>query len=232
MLDKNKWINLIAEAQRCPLSDERIVEIISEYANSGEILSLTEHNTADVPSTGGPSSLSTLITPLFLVQAGFIVPKLGVPGRPAGGLDTLAQISGYKINMSENEIKNSISKCHYAHFISSGRYAPLDLDVFLLRKKNSALALPSLVIASILSKKIAVGIKNICLDIRIANHGNFGSNFTQGRLNAKQFIRISKILKLRSICFLTDANTPFQPYIGRGEALWALHNIFTENYCS
>ncbi len=60
---------------------------------------------ADVASTGGPSSLSTLLSPLFLRAGGAVVPKLGVPGRPAGGIDCLAQIPGYRTELSAQEVE-------------------------------------------------------------------------------------------------------------------------------
>jgi pyrimidine-nucleoside phosphorylase len=36
------------------------------------------------------------------------------------------------------------------------------------------------------------------------------------------------LLGIQSKCFLTDASIPYQPFIGRGEALIAVHNIFRD----
>lgn len=224
--EKNKWVEIIEDAKKSPLTDQQIADLAIKFSNSGEVISLPFQNTADVPSTGGPSSLSTILTPLLLVKAGFVVPKLGVPGRPAGGLDTLSQLKGYKTEFSQRELREILLKTNYVHFISSEKFAPLDLEVFLLRKEIGAVAVPGLVIASLLSKKIALDVKNIGLDVRVAPHGNFGHNFDTSRLNARQFIRVAQLLDRRAICVLTDANLPFQPFIGRGEALWALHEVF------
>ncbi|MBB6328264.1 pyrimidine-nucleoside phosphorylase [Algoriphagus iocasae] len=206
-----------------------IAQLALHLANSGNILNLSKSNKilADIPSTGGPSSLSTLITPLFLRQIGYTVPKLGVPGRPAGGIDVLAQIKGYNINPDSTTLKEWLQESDYVHFIGGDNYAPLDRQLFKYRKSIKRIGIPALVVASILSKKIAVGLQTTGLDIRVSDFGNFGSDWETAKRNAQLFIDVARILNIRATCFLTNANNPFQPYIGRGEALLALREIFT-----
>ena len=108
----------------------------------------------------------TLLTPLYLRAAGAIVPKLGVPGRPAGGIDCLGQIPGYRTELSVREILQIIDASGYAHFLAKGRMAPLDGRMFKLRQAMNAQTIPSLVAGSLLSKKLAVGVKHAGLDIR------------------------------------------------------------------
>ena len=221
------WPAAIKSIAANGLSDEEIAALAEEYARSGVRFDFGTMPTADVASTGGPSSLSTLLTPLFLVQAGFFVPKLGVPGRPAGGVDALAQIPDYKICYEPHEIRQVVEACGYAHFISAGTFAPLDASTFGVRQALGAQAVPELVIASLLSKKLAVGINAVGLDVRIAPHGNFGQDFAAGKANAKRFVRVAQLLGIRALCILTDGTLPFQPFIGRGEALWAIEKILS-----
>jgi len=221
------WVKRFEAAKLNGLSDAEVADLTETYAYSGKTLSFEEENTADIASTGGPSSLSTLLTPLMLVAAGWIDPKLGVPGRPAGGLDVLAQIPGYRINLDSSEIRQILNQCGYAHFASSGAFAPLDAETFKIRQIIDAQTVPELVTASLLSKKFAIGVQKIGLDVRVAPHGNFGRNFSEAKSNAKRFIRVAKILDRSAICLLTDGTYPFQPFIGRGESLWALKNIFS-----
>lgn len=206
------------------MADEEVAAFARRLADSGENLSWT-HPTADVASTGGPSSLSTLLCPLFLRSMGWTVPKLGVPGRPAGGLDVLAQIPGYRTDLSGEEVRQVVESCGYAHFESGQRLAPLDSQLFRFRQSVGAQAVPSLVIASLLAKKIAVGVQSVGLDIRVAQHGNFGHSWDEARENAARFCRVAKILGLLPTCILTDAKQPYQPFIGRGEALVALFRV-------
>jgi len=220
-------LKLIDHARYHQLNDSEIIDLATGLANSGELIKNENDITyCDIPSTGGPSSLSTLLCPLFLTVFGGKVLKLAVPGRPAGGVDVLAQIRGYKVNLSISELHEWVSQNRYVHFLADDSFAPLDSMLFSLRKANNALNVPAFVIASILSKKIAVGIKNIGLDIRVSNFGNFGNTFKEARTNAIQFNSVARALNIKSRCFLTNGDIPQQPYIGRGESILALNRIF------
>ncbi len=197
-------------------------------AASGQQLSF-DFPTYDIPSTGGPSSLSTIICPLILSAMGYKVPKLGVPGRPAGGIDTMAQIPGYRHNLTEHEVRNVLAQCGYAHFLADESFAPLDRKLFMFRRKTGNVAIPSLAVASLLSKKLAAGVDNVLLDVRVAPHGNFGSNFDEARNNSTLFCKAADALGIKAGCVLSDARQPYQPYIGRCEALLALYMIVQDS---
>lgn len=210
------------------VTDEDIVYLTETLANSGDVLAFSEQQqTSDVASTGGPSSLSTLLCPLYLRELNVVVPKLGVPGRPAGGIDVLGQLSGYSVQLSRDEIERVLSQCGYVHILADQNYAPLDAALFAYRQKAGAQNVPPLAIASLLSKKMAMGLKCVGLDVRVAEHGNFGKNWEEARLNARRFCRVAKLAGIRATCFLTDGSIPYQPYIGRSESLVALSEVFS-----
>jgi thymidine phosphorylase len=218
---------LIASAGQKPWHSEDMRYLAEVLAHSGRKLSFsTDQSAADVASTGGPSSLSTLLCPLYLRTWGFVVPKLGVPGRPAGGIDVLAQLRGYKIDLTAKEVREVIDRCGYAHFLAGAEFAPLDAALFRFRQKIGAKNIPALAVASILSKKIACGVKFAGLDVRTASHGNFGSNFAEAADAARAFCAAAAAAEVTPVAFLTDARTPYQPFIGRGESLIALREIF------
>lgn len=207
------------------VEDADIVRLADVMARSGHCLEQQPLH-ADVASTGGPGSLSTLLCPLFLRSAGRTVPKLGVPGRPAGGIDTLASIPGFRAHLSHREVSSTLDECGYAHFLADQQWVPLDSLLFSYRQRAGAQALAPLVIASLLAKKVAAGISEFGVDIRVAPHGNFGTDFSTARENAKRLIRVAKGLQMVATCFLTDSALPSQPYIGRGEALMAIAALF------
>ena len=204
---------------------EEIVSLTEMLAYSGELLPKDE-NVVDIPSTGGPSSLSTILCPLYLSSIGLEVRKLGVSGRPAGGLDVLYQIPGYRTKYNFEEIKNIIAlRIPYFHFESAGTFAPLDAVLFKYRKQLSSINIPQLAIASLLSKKIAMGISNINLDVRAAKFGNFGQTFDECLENAEKFCKVAACFQIAAKCTVSDATIPYQPYIGRREALIAIYNL-------
>jgi len=201
-------------------------ELARILAASGSTLSVRADVVADVASTGGPTSLSTLISPLYLRAGGAVVPKLGVPGRPAGGIDCLAQVRGYRTELSVSEVSEIVHDSGYAHFLAKGDMAPLDGKMFKLRQAMGAQGIPTLVAASLLSKKLAVGVKHAGLDIRVAPHGNFGNDWPTAEENARLFVRAARMLGIDATPVLTDGRYPYQPYLGRRESLIALDEIF------
>ena len=210
------------------MTNSEIARLALILGRSGEVTSFRlGSRVADLASTGGPSSLSTLLGPLYLCSMGCCVPKLGVPGRPAGGVDTLAQIPGYNIFLTSSDVSGCMEQCGYAHFLANEDYAPLDARLFRYRQKVGAQNIPELAIASILAKKVSVGLERSGLDIRVAPHGNFGRSWHEARSNAHRYRETAAILEIDAVCMLTDATVPFQPYLGRGESLLALHYVFS-----
>ena len=209
------------------MTDEDIALLATTLAQSkcSEPIS-AEQRTADLASTGGPSSLSTVLGPLYLRSLGWNVPKLGVPGRPAGGVDILAQIPGYRVRLTRGEVKKCIERCGYAHFLADGSHAPLDARFFRFRQTVGAQNVPELAIGSILAKKVAVGLERAGLDVRVAPHGNFGATWEEARRNGRRFERVASILGIEAKSILTDATRPYQGFVGRGEALLALRHLF------
>jgi len=220
--------HLIAAFRDPNIEDKDVAYLAMRLAESGHRLTHSETRPiADVPSTGGPSSLSTLLSPLVLVIAGAAVPKLGVPGRPAGGIDTLVCIPGFNPDLTPSDVRRCLATCGYAHFLAGNVFAPLDAILFVYRRRVGATNVPQLAIASLLSKKIAVGVSHVMLDVRVGPHTNFGSTWDEARDNSYRFIRVARILGISATCFLTEATVPYQPFIGRGESLVALARIFS-----
>lgn len=203
----------------------RLAEVL---ARSGPVLESRDRPGADLASTGGPGSLSTLLCPLYLAARGFDVPKLGVPGRPAGGVDVLAQLPGYRIALDPDDIARVLAQCGYAHFLAEDTFAPLDAALFRYRQTVGAQSIPGLAAASLLAKKIACDIRFAGLDVRVAPHGNFGKDFTEAARSARIFCDAARRGGIHAVAVLTEARTPYQPFIGRGEALLALSRIFSE----
>lgn len=207
----------------CPTPDD-VARLGLALASSGERLSwpLGSGITADVASTGGPGSLSTLIAPIALRALGNRVPKMAVPGRPAGSIDTLGTLPGYRTRLSPREVRDQMASVGFAHFQADERFAPMDADLFSYRRAVGAVDIPMLVAASLLSKKIAVGVQRVGLDVRVGPHGNFGRTATEARANARLFCASARLVGIEAVAFLTAGPTPQQPWIGRGESLLAL----------
>ncbi len=218
---------IIADGLGGLLGAAEIAELACRLAQSGQTLDPGGNNTADLASTGGPSSLSTLFGPLLLVAGGWRVPKLGVVGRPAGGIDVMSLIPGYRTELSNAEARAVLDRCGYVHVMVGPTHAPADRHLFNMRRARGAQAVPALVVASLLAKKLAMGVRTVVLDVRAAPRGNFGATFAEARGNASLFCSVSRSLEIEASCVVTDASAPYQPFVGRGEALIALDDVMS-----
>lgn len=215
---------LLVEAARCgPWAAGEVARLAAHLAASGERVDWSDScKTADVASTGGPASLSTLLSPLMLRAEGCRVVKLAVPGRPAGAIDSLGTIPGYRVQLSTDEVRSVVAVCGFAHFLADDRFAPLDAALYQFRRRNGAVATPTLAAASLLAKKVAVGVRLVGLDVRIGSHGNFGVSRPEARANAAVFCAAAHLLGIDAVAFLGIEDGPAQPWIGRGESLVAV----------
>ena len=226
--DDKDIARLVRHVSRNNLEPHEVASLATKLADSGSSLPASAKATADIPSTGGSSSLSTLVCPLFLRLKGFVVPKLAVPGRPAGGIDVLATIPGYETDLSRVEVVRCLDQCQYAHFLAGNEFVPLDARMFRIRQQLGAQDNPYLTAASLISKKLAASVNQVRLDVRVGPHGNFGRTLDDARTNARIFNSVATMVGLDSGCYLTDARFVYQPYIGRGEALVALDELFND----
>jgi len=221
------WIH---QARTGTLTDDGIAQLAQTLAASGARLRSRDRS-ADLASTGGPGSISTIWGPAALVATGSSVAKLGVPGRPAGGIDVLRQIEGYRSNLDERAAEKVLDQCGYVHLLAGTRFAPMDAAMFAYRQRNGAQDIPALAIASLLSKKLATGTGNAGLEVRAGPHGNFGADRGAAVENAERYCRAADLLGLRGVCFVTDGTQLQQPYLGRGEALLALSLLLDGREC-
>jgi len=223
----DKWIS---DARRGKMDDGDIARLAEFLASSGERLPFLA-GSADLASTGGPGSISTLWAPATLVAMGATVAKLGVPGRPAGGVDVLMQLQGYRTDFDAAEAGAILQRCGYVHLLAGTQFAPADAALFSYRQKIGAQDIPALAIASLLSKKLSTGTAFAGLEVRIALHGNFGPDRASAAHNALRYCNVARMLGITGTCFLTDGTTPQQPYLGRGEALLAVSRLLTGAEC-
>lgn len=211
---------VVAVARRGGHAPEEVAELARVLASSGSVRA-RETDCADVASTGGPGSLSTLVSPLAMRQLGLRVPKIAVPGRPAGGIDTLGTVRGYRTVMDAGAFDQVLDACGYAHALAGADLTPADGLLFAHRQQVGAQQVPELVVASLLAKKIAAGLTRVVLDVRVGPGGNLGSSREQAALGSAMFVEAAAAAGIRAVCVLSDSAALRQPFVGRGEALVA-----------
>lgn len=206
------------------VDDQQLVELTNAIANSAPWVAFQEkkHPFTDIPSTGGPSSMSTIFGPMMLALCGADILKVSEKGVPAGAIDVFQCIPGYRAELVFDEVKDLLSKTTYVHISQGTSFAPADKKLIAIRRRERLMECPDLAIASLLAKKICVGLRTFVLDVRVGPSGNVG-DLDRATEMAKKFVRIAGNFGIKCRCVLTDLRfQPQSPYLGRGEALRGL----------
>lgn len=231
ILEQLSSTDAVAAASAC----ERLVDIVQEreltpdeiaqgaehIAASGAIMLIpsSEGGVADVPSSGAPGSLSTLLCPYLLVACGIRVPKISASGSVAGGIDTLGLLPGFKTMLEEREALELLDKVGTFHTQQSPQLCPTDGLLIGVRRKREMMANPSLAAMSLLSKKIAVPGTRVVLDFRVGIEGNIGADFLTASHAARLLLAAAKTLKISIVVALTDNRSSPTTALGRLESL-------------
>ena len=147
----------------------------------------------DKHSTGGVGDkVSLTLAPLW-VAMGFKVPMisgrgLGITG---GTLDKLESIPGYRVDLSEEELRRCLEDV--GCFISgqTGEVAPADRYLYALRDETATVASVPLITGSILSKKLAEGIEALVMDVKCGS-GAFMKTRVEAEALADSLVRVGE----------------------------------------
>lgn len=206
---------------------EEIAEVASAIAESGRRVRLPSELApfADVASTGGPGSLTTLITPFLMSAVGVRVPKVSASGSIAGAIDTFAVLPGFRSQLDSKQFLTALSESGIAHTLQTDDFCPVDGLLIRMRRSRGLMACPELAAASLLAKKLAIPGTAVAFDFRVGESGNIGNGEDEARRSAQLFGEVSKHLGLRITILLTDNDTLPSTSLGRLESLHLFYEI-------
>jgi pyrimidine-nucleoside phosphorylase len=151
------------------LSEQETFDLTEIFIESGEIIKFDDINYVDKHSTGGIGDKTTLIVAPIVAACG--IPILKMSGRglghTGGTIDKLESIKDFKINLSIDEIKENLLKNKIVLVGQSANIVPMDKKIYLLRDVTATVESIELIAVSIMSKKIALGAKNIVIDLKV-----------------------------------------------------------------
>lgn len=209
-------------------TDEEVVNLTNAMAQSGEVLDLGE-DVYDKHSTGGvPGNKVSLIIVPIIAAAGLFIPKTSTRAitSPSGTADSMEVLAN--VAFSKEQVL-SILKGGKVGIFWGGALdsAPADNALINIEKQINMDPFP-LMIASIICKKMAMGVKKLVLDIPCGK----GTKFPQlddGREFAHRFKKIAKMVGIEVVCLLTSAQQPVGHAVGPAlearEALRLLRDI-------
>ena len=163
----------------------------------------------DKHSTGGVGDKVSLILAPLAASCGLKVPMMSGRGlgHSGGTLDKLESISGFNVHLSQEQFKFILGKIGCAMIGQSEKIAPADKKLYSLRDVTGTVECIPLIVASILSKKLAEGSEGLVLDVKVGN-GAFMKTRDQARKLAKTLIQVAGKMGLPCRALLTDMNQP------------------------
>jgi len=184
---------------------------------SGEVLDLADVSgpKVDKHSTGGVGDKLSLVAGPIAAAAGVRVPMVSGRGlgHTGGTLDKLEAIPGLRTDLPPEEMRRVVSDVGLSIVGQSPRMAPADLRMYALRDVTATVDCVPLIVASILSKKLAAGLDALVLDVKVGR-GAFMGDLGRARILARALATTASGLGLRSTAVLTDMDTPLGLAVG------------------
>jgi pyrimidine-nucleoside phosphorylase len=196
--------------------------------DSGERLdfSAIDLPVADKHSTGGVGDKTSLLIAPLAAACGVAVPMISGRGlgHTGGTLDKLEAISGYNVNLSTAELKKIIGKCGYAMSGQTKRLVPADRKLYALRDATATIESIPLIVASIMSKKLAEGLDALVLDVKTGT-GAFMEEESDARKLAKALVKTGSNFGVKTEALLTDMNQPLGKFVGNALEVYECLNL-------
>jgi pyrimidine-nucleoside phosphorylase len=166
------------------LNSRETGDLTGAMMRSGRVLAYPPHSPpkVDKHSTGGIGDKTSLILAPLLACDELWVPMisgrgLGITG---GTLDKLESIPGFNVNLSEPEALGQLERIGLFMIGQTADICPADKKLYALRDVTGTVPSQALIVASIMSKKLAESLDRLVLDVK------FGSGaFMQTRSDAE-----------------------------------------------
>ena len=162
---------------------------------------------SDKHSTGGVGDKVSLILAPILAACGIYVPMISGRGlgHTGGTLDKFDSIPGYNTQPSVDIFRKVVKEVGCAIIGQTSKLAPADKKLYSIRDITGTIESIPLITSSILSKKIASGLKNLVLDIKLGN-GSFNKTKDVALMLAESLVSVAKQAGLQCEAVLTDMN--------------------------
>ena len=199
------------------LNADEAAFLTEEMLHSGEVLDFSEIDApkADKHSTGGVGDKTSLIIAPLAAACGVAVPMISGRGlgHTGGTLDKLESIPGYNVNLPFAEFKKTIKTCGFAMSGQTAEIAPADKKLYALRDATATVDYIPLIVASIMSKKLAEGLDALVLDVKTGT-GAFMPTFEKARELAAALVATGTKCRIQTTAVISDMNQPLGKFVG------------------
>ena len=199
------------------MSDREVSALTDCMIASGSTIDLSDLPglKVDKHSTGGVGDKTSLIAAPIAAAAGVVVPMISgrALGHTGGTLDKLESIPGFRTNLTIEEFRAQLKTTGLAFIGQTEELAPADGKLYALRDATATVESLPLIASSIMSKKIAVGLNALVLDVKVGT-GAFVKRQVDARRLAQLMVGIGRRLDKKVVALITDMNQPLGYAVG------------------
>lgn len=198
------------------LSTAETAALTQAMRDSGETWDLSDlAPVVDKHSTGGVGDKVTLVLAPLVAAAGARVAMMSGRGlgHTGGTLDKLAAIPGFRTDLDQKRVREALVKVGAALFAQTDAIAPADRILYSLRDVTGTVESISLIVASILSKKLASGTTGIVFDVKTGD-GAFLKTVDESRELGRALVDTSRVAGRQSTGWITDMSRPLGRAVG------------------
>jgi len=196
------------------LDDEEVANLTKATVNEGKKLKFAKKIVADKHCIGGvPNNRTTMLITPILAAAGLTMAKTSSRAitSPAGTADTMEVLA--KVDFEVKKIKQIVNKTN-ACIVWNGSMDIAGADSRLIKVRHPLRLDPEgLLVASILSKKMAVGATHLIIDIPVGKHAKIKTKKEASKLK-RRFIKIANLAGIKTKVIITNGSQPIGNGIG------------------
>ncbi len=212
------------------LDDAETVALTEAMLHSGSVLELAGVSgvKVDKHSTGGVGDKVSICLAPLVAACGVPVPMVSGRGlgHTGGTLDKLEAIPGFRTDLPVKDFARIVGEIGTCMIGQTKEIAPADKRIYALRDVTATVESIPLIVASILSKKLAEGIDGLVLDVKVGR-GAFMKDEARARELADKLVRVGTRAGKKVVGVLTRMDAPLGVAVGNAnetrEALEVLH---------
>lgn len=198
------------------LTDGETVALTRAMTSSGSVLSWGDGPPLrDKHSTGGVGDKVSLVLAPLWAELGARVPMISGRGlgHTGGTLDKLEAIPGFRTDLAPDELGRALDTVGCFVSGQTDDLAPADRVLYALRNETCTVESIPLIVGSILSKKLAAGVRDLVLDVKCGS-GAFMEREADARALAGALVRVARGAGLACEAWVTRMDQPLGRAVG------------------